>query len=310
MIAVCGEALIDLIPARCGDEDGFVARPGGSPFNVAVGLARLGVPTAFVGRLSRDHFGQLLRERLEDEDVDLDPVAIGDEPTALAVVHVDRSGHPSYSFHWEGTADRLLSPADLPAELPEVTTAIHLGSVSLALEPGASTIATLVERERSDRVVSLDPNVRPAVVGDGDAYRDLLAAWVRRADLVKVSVEDLDWLAPGTEPAAVAHRWLDEGASLVVVTRGGDGALGVTAGSEVNVGAPAVEVVDTVGAGDAFTAGLLAALAGRDLLARDALADLDERVMDEVLRVATTVAALTCTRAGADPPGRGEVSAL
>lgn len=310
MIVVCGEALIDLIPARCGDEDGFVARPGGSPFNVAVGLARLGVPTAFVGRLSRDRFGQLLRARLGDEGVDLRPVATGDEPTALAVVHVDEAGQPSYSFHWEGTADRLLSPADLAAELPEATTAIHVGSVSLALEPGASTIATLVERERSDRVVSLDPNVRPAVVGDADAYRDLLVAWVRRADLVKVSVEDLDWLAPGTEPAAVARRWLDEGVSVVVVTRGGDGAVGVSAAGEVSVEAPMVELVDTVGAGDAFSAGLLASLAGRDLLARDALADLDERALDEVLRVATTVAALTCTRAGANPPGRGEVSAL
>jgi fructokinase len=309
VIVVCGEALIDLTPARCGGEDGFVPRPGGSPFNVAVGLARLDVPTAFVGRLSDDRFGRMLRTRLETEGVDLRAVAVGPEPTPLAVVHVDDSGHPTYSFHWEGTADRHLRAADLPARLPDAVRAIHVGSVSLSLEPGASTIARLVERERPTRVICLDPNVRPGVVGDDEGYRARLREWVRRADVVKVSDEDLAWLAPGVAPREAARRWLDQGAHLVVVTRGRDGAVGMTGAVEVAVTAPAVEVADTVGAGDAFSAGMLAALGERDLLERTGLSRLDADELRAVLCFAVAVAASTCQRSGADPPRRSEVAA-
>jgi len=308
-IVVCGEALVDLIPTRIGDEVGYLPRPGGSPFNVAVALARLEVPTAFLGRVSTDVFGDRLTDHLSANGVDLRYVRRATEPTTLAVVHVEEGREPSYSFYREGTADRALSPDDVPPAFPEDVRAIHvgLGSITLEVEPAASTLRSVMEREHGARIVSFDPNVRAQLIDDPDTYGALLAGWVPLVDLAKVSRADLGWLFPGDDPEVIASRWLDLGVGLVVVSLGPDGALGVWRGGSARVPGVRVEVADTVGAGDAFTAGLLASLGARDLLDRERLERLSPADATEVLTYASRVAAITCTRVGADPPWRREV---
>ena len=308
MIVVCGEALVDLTPTRCGSEDGFVPRAGGSPFNVAVGLARLETPVAFLGRISSDAFGRLLRGHLEDNGVDLRYVNQGPEPTALAFVHLGPGGSPDYAFHWNGTADRELSPADVPESFPPQVAAVHVGSVSLVLEPGASTLESLMRRTAGHHVVSLDPNVRPRLIPDRDAYLRRLHGWVTQVDLVKISVEDLSWLYPGTAPRAAAQALHGRGGAAVVVTDGARGAMAVTDAAHVDVAAVPVDVVDTVGAGDAFSAGLLSWLDHEGLLDPTNVRGLDEDQLRTALQFAGRVAAATCARVGADPPRRADLA--
>lgn len=307
MIVVCGEALIDLTPAQCGPEAGFVPRPGGSPYNVAVALARLDVPTAFLGRLSRDFFGQRLRAHLQANRVDLRHLRAGDEHTPLAFVQIEPGREPQYAFYGENTADRQLLPRDLPADLGEETRAVHFGSLSLVLEPTASTLDGLMRRERGQRLISLDPNVRPGLIANPDAYRQRLEGWVGLADLVKVSRADLAWLYPGKPVEALARRWLVLGPRLIAVTLGEDGAFGLTAGASARVPGERVNLMDSVGAGDAFTAGLLAWLYQAGGLSADGLSGLSQADLVRLLGYANRVAALTCTRPGAEPPHRQEL---
>lgn len=309
MIVVCGEALVDLVPVAGAAEPTYVARPGGSLFNVAMGLGRLDVPVAFLGRLSRDPFGRMLRGRLEDDGVDCRLVLEGDEPSTVAIVHLEPGAEPVYTFHGEGTADRNLLPGDLPAELSGAVTALHFGSISLLREPGASTYEALMRREHPRRVVSLDPNVRPGLVGERAAYLARLEGWVALADLVKVSRADLAWLYPDVAPEAVAAAWLARGPALVVVTLGHDGAVGIAATARVAVPGTPVAVADTVGAGDSFTSGLLAWLDRADLLGRGALEALGPAELRPCLAFATAAASITCTRAGAQPPTSAEMAA-
>jgi fructokinase len=307
VIVVCGEALIDMIPESRDGERAFVPRPGGSPMNVAVGLARLGLPVAFLGRTSTDAFGRWLRHHLETNHVDLRFLVFGEEPTPLAFVTVAERGQAEYVFRWEGTADRNLRTADLPDPLPGYVEALHVGSVALALEPAASTIAELVQRSHGRQVISLDPNVRPDLVEDVAAYRQRLEQSIAAADIVKVSDEDLAWLAPDRDPREVARAWQRAGTSLVVVTHGAEGSFAVTSSGEVEAEPERVEVVDTVGAGDAFTSGLLAWLREEDLLTVDRLAGLEAEAAGAALSFAGRVAGLTCGRPGADPPRRREL---
>ncbi|MDP8977857.1 MAG: carbohydrate kinase, partial [Actinomycetota bacterium] len=295
MVVVCGEALVDLTPARCGHDDGFVPHPGGSPYNVAVGLARLGVDTAFFGRLSHDPFGELLRGHLEANGVDATLVRRGPQPTALAFVHLS-DGEPRYAFHFEGTADRSLRPEDLPSLDPSVR-AVHFGSLSLALEPGASTLEAMMRRQAgAARLVSVDPNVRPALVGDRDDYLRRLDGWLGLADVVKVSVEDLAWLHPDEDPVDVGRQWRRHGPGLVVITRGVDGAVAWSERARAEVAAPPVDVVDTVGAGDAFMSGLLCWLAERGRVESEGPGGLDEAALGDALAFAARVAGTTCAR--------------
>jgi len=307
VIVVTGEALIDLTPARCGAEEGYVPRLGGSSFNVAVGLGRLAAPTAYLGRLSTDRFGRQLRAHLEANGVDTRLTEEGDEPTPLALVHLG-DGEPEYGFYIQGTADRALRPGAVP-RLPDAAAAVHFGSLSLLLEPGASALEDLGRREAGRRLLTLDPNVRPAMIDQPEVYRRRLADWVGRVDLVKVSRADLDWLHPGVDPEDIARAWLDRGAALVIVTAGGDGSIALTHRARATAAAPAVEVVDTVGAGDTFTAGTLAHLHQRGALRREALAALDAPALEALLAHAATASALACTRPGADPPTAEEVAA-
>jgi fructokinase len=300
VILVAGEALVDLTPARCGDGSGYLPHPGGSPYNVAVGLGRLEVPVAFLGRLSTDTFGRLLRDHLQASQVSLAYVVDAEEPTTLAFVHLRDDEEPAYAFYTEGTAGRVLLPEHLPA-IPEGA-AMHFGSFSLALEPGASTLEGLMRRESRRRLLSLDPNVRPGLVPDRDAYLRRLEGLVRLADLVKVSRVDLAWLYPREDPDAAASRWLGSGPALVLVTMGGDGAVAFGVAARAGAATPPVTVVDTVGAGDAFTSAALAWLHRHDALHRRGLETLDASALTALLRFANAIAAETCTRAGADPP--------
>ena len=307
-IVVAGEALIDLAP-----RDGLLLPlPGGSPYNVAVGLGRLGARTHYLGGLSTDAFGDLMAERLLAEQVDLEFSPRLDAPTTLAVVHLDEHGRASYGFYLEATSAAALTTGDLPALPDGAALHVSLGAIGLAHEPAGHCLGRLLADARGQRVTILDPNVRPVVfdqAGGVAAYAARMDEVVAGVDLVKVSDEDLLTLhADDTDPLEVARRWAAGGPALVVVTRGPDGATAVRAGRpDVEVPGEDVEVVDTVGAGDAFTAGLLAWLDEHDRLTRPALDALDDEAIAAALRFARRVAAITCTRAGADPPRRDQL---
>ena len=309
MIVVCGEALIDLSPTSCGTEQGYVPHPGGSPFNVAVALGRLDAPVAFLGRLSRDFFGQRLREHLVANAVDLRYAGEGPEPTTLAFVYLGAGQEAQYVFWAENSADRRLLPANLPPTFAEEVVALHFGSFSLVLEPAATTLELCMRREHGSRIISLDPNVRPGLIADRHAYHTRLEDWVGLADLVKVSRADLAWLYPGEQVERPARRWLELGAGLVVVTMGAEGSIGFGQAEAVHVPASPVQVVDTVGAGDAYSAGLLAWLHREGRLKRQLLQRLSSTDLLHLLTYANQVSALACTKAGADPPYRSELEA-
>ena len=308
MFVVCGEALMDVFDA--GDTPvgaTLDARVGGSPFNTAVGLARLGQPVAFLSAVSRGFLGQRLMRALQAEGVDTSAVQRNDAPTTLVLVGVDAAGVPAYAFYGDGGADRLLTLEALAA-LPRAARAIQLGSYATVVEPIASTLRTLVERERPRRLIAYDPNVRLNVEPDIGRWRDVLAWMLPRAHLLKISDEDLGLLQPGTSPEAFAAGALRAGVALVVVTRGADGAYAWTAGARAEAKSTPIAVVDTVGAGDTFQAGLLTWLAEHGVLAADALRDLSETELGSALGFAARAAAITCSRVGADLPRRNELA--
>lgn len=299
MITVIGEALIDLT-AVSSDGPELVPVPGGSPYNVAIGSARLGAPTAFLGALSDDAFGDRLARGLGEEGVNIDAAPRSGAPTTLALVHLDRQGRASYDFYLEGTAAVGLTPEAI--ELPAGTTIVHVscGAVTLAHEPAGRALRAALARA-DGALRSFDPNVRPAFVPDRDGYVQLLEETVASCDLVKVSDEDLGWCYPDEPVEDVARRWRESGAALVVVTGGPIGAVAYGT-DRAEVPAPLVDVIDTVGAGDSFTAALLAWLHRRGATDRGAVASLDRTALTEALRFAVRAAAVTCTRHGADPP--------
>jgi fructokinase len=301
-VVVAGDALIDLTPTTTvRGHLAYVPHPGGSCLNIAVGLRRLGVPTAFLARLSSDAFGQMLRNHLVASDVQPGYFVDTDDLTTLAAVHL-RDGQATYSFHAVGAADRGLLPEHL-RPLP-AGSALHLGSIALMLEPVASTLERLLRQEAGHRAVSLDPNVRPSLIQNREAYLHRFEGWVQLVDIVKLSAEDLSWLYPDRSEKKVVAEWHTAGIPLVIVTHGEDGASASTPWAAARVPAPSVAVVDTVGAGDAFMSGALAHLHQRRLLARDALRSLDAAGLTDLLETACLVAADTCTRAGAEPPRR------
>lgn len=288
-----------------GDSTGS-AHPGGGPFNTARALARLGVPTAFLGRLSNDAFGRELARRLAEDGVDLSMASIGPEPTTVAIAHVDSSGVASYRFMVEGTSAPNLTTAMLPEHLPAVVRALHVGTLGLLLEPMASTIADLIERESPGRFVMVDPNVRTALVPPRSDYRHRLAGVIARSTVVKASESDLAWLYPGMGYEEAADAILHEhGVRVVVATLGARGAFGASSEARVHVAAPKVDVVDTIGAGDAFGAGLLAWLHDRNRL--DGALRLNSGELEEALTFADRVASITCSRTGAESPLRTEL---
>jgi fructokinase len=294
-IVVAGEALVDLVPDG---EDTLTAHPGGGPFNTARALGRLACPVAYLGRISTDRFGARLAGELAADGVLLDACVRTDDPTTLALVELDERGSAAYRFYTDGTAAAGLTPGDALAALPPETAFLHVGTLGLVLEPVAAALEAVVQELHGQALVMVDPNCRPAAITDAAAYRARLERVIARADVVKVSEEDLAWLG------VPARALLDQGPAAVLLTRGGDGAVALTARGETAVPAPPVDVVDTIGAGDAFSGGWLAWWSERGL-GRDALADAG--AVGDATRFACLVAARTCARAGASPPRRAEL---
>ncbi|WP_030605130.1 carbohydrate kinase family protein [Streptomyces achromogenes] len=300
MIVVAGEALIDLVPQGLGALAELKPALGGGPYNTAVALGRLGSPTAFCSRMSTDAFGEALLDGLRRAGVDVSHVRRGPEPTTLAVATVDAGGSAAYSFYVEGTADRLFTA---PAALPAGTRAVSFGTCSLVLEPGASAYEELLRTAAGQGLfTALDPNIRAGLIPDADAYRERFQSWLPSVTLLKLSAEDAAWL--GGTPRA----WLAAGPAAVVITRGGDGLTVYTRdGGEHSVPGEKVDVVDTIGAGDTVNAALLHGLAERDALSAEALAALGAEGWTRLLRFAARAAAITCSRAGAEPPYAAEL---
>lgn len=312
MITVVGEALVDLIQRRGADT--YHAEPGGSPYNVAIGLARLGIPVSLTASAGRDQFGQRLRRHAEDNGVDLSGWVASQRPTTLAIASVDESGQASYGFYLDATAGLDWRADDLLAAVPD-RGVLHVGSIASWYPPAGQAVLALqaLVHATGTCLISYDPNVRPALLGSPGAAAVIVEANVALTHVVKASAEDVEWLYPGVSVARAAARWSTLGPALVVITSGGDGATAYGGGQQI-LARPAfpVSVVDTVGAGDAFTAGLLAGLAERGVTSAEQLSDgmrsggLD---LAAVLDYAITTSGLTCQRAGADPPTRAEVLA-
>jgi fructokinase len=308
MFVVCGEALMDVFAA--GETPtglALDARIGGSPFNVALGLARLAQPVSFFGAVSRGFLGQRLLKALQAEGIGTSCTAVLDAPTTLSLIGLDSRGVPSYSFYGDGGADRLL-PQDALAQVPAGVRAVQVGSYAMVVEPVASTQRALIEREQGRSVIAYDPNIRLNVEPDLARWRAALEWMVPRTQLLKVSDEDLGLLYPGADVTTLAQGWLAAGVPLVVVTQGSEGAQAWARGAHVTSAPHRVTVVDTVGAGDTFQAALLTWLAEHDRLAPRSLVDWSATELAALLDFAGRAAAITCSRRGADLPRRSELA--
>lgn len=300
MITVVGEALVDLV-ATPGSAT-FTAHPGGSPANVAVGLARLGIPVTLATQLGDDVLGNIVASHVREAGLALDLLPAGSAATSLGLAVLDEAGSAVYDFRLDWDITRA-------PDLPPDCQCVHTGSLGLSLLPGADVVEDFVRRIAGSVLVSYDPNVRPSLAGSRDAERERVERQVRTCDVVKASLDDVRWLYPERGPEEVAATWLETGPSLVVITLGASGAYAVNRSGSVTRPSRSVRVVDTVGAGDAFTAGLLTALADKALLdveARRTLAAAGRVLLAELLDFSSEVSAATCERAGADPPRRAE----
>lgn len=308
MILCCGEALIDMVAAPSLDgPDGFVPHSGGAVFNTAIALGRLRARAGMLTGLSRDMFGDQLADALKASDVDTTHIIRSDRPSTLAFVKLE-DGQASYSFFDENSAGRMIRAEDMP-ELTSDITALFFGGISLASDPSASAYAALLDRQGGSRAVMIDPNIRPLFITDAEGYRRRMAAMIRQADIVKVSDEDLNWLnpAPLTQAEKISAM-LDTGPSVVIVTQGAEGAIATLAdGTSIAVPAVKTNVVDTIGAGDTFNAGFLAKLSELDLLTPEALGTLDPDALCDAMTYGARVAAITVSRAGANPPWANEL---
>jgi len=299
-VLVVGEALIDVV-TRDGES---AAHPGGSPLNVAVGLARLGLPATLHTSIGVDDYGDLIRSHLDASGVRLSAESVADAPTSVAEATIDERGAAEYLFRIEW------DPRALPAL--DAFSVVHTGSIATVLAPGRDVVRGIVEALRARATVSFDPNVRPKLCGSREEALLRVLELVRLADVVKASDEDVEWLYPGRDLGEVAEEWRALGPSIVIVTRGGEGALAVTREHRVEVPAPVTDLVDTVGAGDSFMAATIAALDARSLTGadqRDELAAIDRETLVDVIGFAARCAAITVSRAGANPPWADELSA-
>lgn len=303
MILVAGEALFDLVLEGDAEEE-LRAHPGGGPFNTARTIGRLGRPVAFLGRISSDRFGRRLAAMLEADGVDGGCVVETSDPTTLALAEVDADGVARYRFYEQGTSASGLTAEVALGVLPDAVEILHVGTLGLTLDPVASSTEAVVERLGGEALVAVDPNIRPWVIADEDAFRARLARVLGRSHLLKVSEEDIAWLRPGVTPVEGLRSMLEDGPGVGLLTRGPNGATVVTRTAEVAVPAPRAKVVDTIGAGDAFGGGFVAWWSERGL-GREDLDRID--VVVEATAFACLVAARTCSRPGAEPPYRAEL---
>ncbi len=308
MILCCGDALIDFVPLP--GMRAYGPYPGGSVFNTAVGLGRLEAPVSFFCRLSTDYFGDMLVDTLAENGVETTLCPRSHDPTTLAFVSLpgDEGEEPRYMFYANDAADRLLTPDMLPDLGPEIK-ALHFGSIALAMEPSATAHETLMQRESGQRIISLDPNVRPTLITDREAYTRRFERWVGWVDILRLSTVDFEFLYPGQSLELIIPRWFELGLSLCIVTRGAKGAQGITAeGVTADAAPPEVVVADTVGAGDSFLAAALAYLEQEDLLyEREKLRGMTAEQLGACLDYAGRAAAINCSRQGANPPYRHEM---
>ncbi len=310
MYLICGEALFDLVTDDRNADAGswqLTARAGGSPFNVSIGISRLGKKAALLTAISTDRPGQRLVEVLQREGVSTKYLLRSDRRTTLSLVSLDDSGTPEYAFYGEGSADCSVQIADLPAIKKDVS-ALHFGSYSVVVNPVAGAFASLLDLHKS-RLVSFDPNVRPNIEADMDIWRERIQQYRNYADLLKVSTEDLNYLYPGIPGEKIASDWLDSGVGLVVVTDGQNGCIAWSK-TGVRLSRPALTgiVADTVGAGDSFQAALLAGLADYEN-PKQAVQLLDSKALEELITRALAAASITCSRVGANLPTAAEVQA-
>lgn len=306
MILCCGEALIDMLPRETTlGEKGFAPYAGGAIFNTAIALGRLGIPTGFFTGLSDDMMGDILRETLKSSNVDFSYCATLPRPTTIAFVKLV-NGQATYAFYDENTAGRMITESDLPS-LGADCEALHFGAISLIPEPCGSTYEALMAREHATRVISLDPNIRPGFIKDKAAHAARLNRMAAMADIIKFSDEDLEWFGLSGGHDELAGHWLDLGAKLVVITRGAEGAAGYTRRFKVSVPSERVTVVDTVGAGDTFDAGILASLKMQGLLTKEKVASIEGKSVEAALSLGAKAAAVTVSRAGANPPFAHEI---
>jgi fructokinase len=306
MLLCCGEALIDMLPRQTSaNEAAFAPYAGGAVFNTAIAAGRLGVKTSFFSGLSTDLFGEILANTLAASKVDTTYAARSARPTTLAFVKLV-NGQATYAFYDENTAGRLLSIDDLPTLPAEIST-LFFGGISLVNDPAASAYAALQAREAPSRVTMIDPNIRPSFITDQAAYRARMNAMVATADIIKISDEDLHWLEGAGEPTALARGLLARGPKLVFLTEGASGARAITATQNRFVAGQKVTVADTVGAGDTFNAGALAALSAANALTKTALDSLPDATLDAALSLGNRAAAITVSRPGANPPWAHEL---
>jgi fructokinase len=319
MILCCGEALIDMVPAVLANgASSFLPCPGGSPYNTAVAVGRLETPVAFLGRLSRDFFGDMLADRLIKNKVRTDFLVRTDQTSTLAFVKLSPGEEPQYIFYTEGSADRSLSREDLPPALPPDVRCILFGSIAMTMEPVASAIEFFITREARGEtapVISLDPNVRPFMIADKAGYVRRFEGWLRSVTIAKISEADFSFIYPGLELEKALEKTLEAGPRMVVTTLGPEGALALLRrddGSLLRVKAPVVEVpvADTIGAGDTFHGALLSWLERQGKMSRPSLAALTEDELYQALFFANKAASLVCSRRGAEPPAFAEVEAF
>jgi len=318
MIICCGEALIDMVetPVPPGGA-GFLPVPGGCPFNTAIAAGRLGADARFLGRISTDFFGETLAGRLLENNVGCDMVIRCGRNSTLAFVKTEPGKEPRYVFYTEGSADGSFSAGDLPPSLPPETSCVFFGSVSMTIEPSASAFETLVFREAARKdagkpVIAFDPNIRPFMIKDRDAYIKRFQKWAAASTIVKLSDADLEFIYPSLDTEAALEKLLATGPALVIGTTGPRGAVALLkrGGGVVRIREPAVPVavVDTIGAGDTFHGAFLTRLELGGKMSPAAIADLDEACLRDALRFANRAAAIVCSRRGADPPTSRELA--
>jgi len=325
MIVCCGEALIDMVRTKIpGMDDVFLPLPGGSPYNTAIAIGRMGVPVTFLGRFSTDFFGETLVKRLRANRVKSDLLIRTDQNTCLAFVKLEKGKEPRYVFYTEGTADRSLSMEDLPSELPENTRCILFGSIAMTMEPIASAIEALILREGTRKsadqmdgapILSFDPNIRPFLISNRAAYIQRFEKWIAASTIAKISCGDFKFLYPDLQAEKALQKIIAMGPRLAICTLGTKGALALLRrndGSVTKVSAPALAlpIEDTIGAGDAFHGAFLSRLDIKRKMSRSALVNLSELELYDALFFANKAAALVCSRRGAEPPTRKEVEGL
>jgi len=313
MILCIGEAVIDMFQKNVpGLGEVFLPLPGGCSYNTSIAISRLGSPAAFIGRLSTNFFGKIQIERLRENNVRDDLLIRCDQNPILAFIKTEEGRQPQYAFYDEGTADRLLSTDELPP-LPPETTCIVFGSVSMCMEPIATTIETFINKAAEKTVIAFDPNIRPMMIKDRAAYLKRFEKWAGVSTIVKISAEDYEYVDSGKNPREALRNILAMGSRLVIITLGPDGAAAMLRrddGSVIETGSPAFDagiVADTVGAGDTFLGTFLVWLRQRNKLSHNAIANLSENDLNDALTFANKAAAIVCTRRGAEPPTLEEI---